>query len=265
MRFGVISDVHGNLHALRAVVSDLRQQGVDGWLSLGDMIGYGPHPNECVEIIADLDAVGIAGNHELIALGEIEGAGSSRGAWRSHAWTAAALNADVVAALAQLPRRMQVDGGIVLSHGSLDDPEEYVYTVTAAERQLARLADEYPAAKLLLLGNTHHRLLCAQRLGCLPTTSPSPVRLDVSQRYLANPGSVGQSREWGWPPPAHAMLLDVGQLSVQFREVPYDINAARRELARHGLRYEAIQAPPRLRWAAKRRVRDLLGAVGIHR
>lgn len=252
MRYGVISDVHGNLHALRAVVHDLRAQGVDAWLSLGDLIGYGPQPNECVELVAELDAVSVAGNHELIVLGEIDGASSSERAHRSHLWTRQVLGADVQAYLRRLPRRAEVDG-IVLTHGSLDDPEEYVRTPARAAAELAQLAVEHPEARLLLVGNTHLQQLHSESRGRLPVASGTSVQLDLRHRYLANPGSVGQSRQWEWPPLARCLVVDVSSGQLTFRAVAYDVRGCRRELARQGLPYRSIHATPAVGAALRRR------------
>src|SRR6266545_3183101 len=71
MRYGVLSDVHGNAFALRAAVDRLTRVGVDGWLCAGDLVGYGPQPNECVALLAELGAIGVAGNHELLVLGRL--------------------------------------------------------------------------------------------------------------------------------------------------------------------------------------------------
>src|SRR5918998_2595611 len=68
MRIGLLSDVHANLFALRAAITRLRGEGVDAWVCAGDLVGYGPHPNECVETIAELDPTCVAGNHELMLL-----------------------------------------------------------------------------------------------------------------------------------------------------------------------------------------------------
>jgi predicted phosphodiesterase len=72
IRYGVLSDVHGNLHAFQAVVNHLRRVGVDAWLCAGDLVGYGPHPNECVERVAGLGGIVVAGNHDLMALGRLD-------------------------------------------------------------------------------------------------------------------------------------------------------------------------------------------------
>ena len=176
MRLGVISDVHANLDALRAVVAEVRRRGVDRWVSAGDLIGYGPHPNECVEVVAELGATGVAGNHELIVLGRLPGVGSSDRAHVSHRWTREALRGDVVDYLAALPLRVEI-GPVVVSHGSLDDPEEYVRTAGQAAAQLDRLQRSHPSARLLILGNTHRQLLVGEGNGVVPArtgTAPSP-------------------------------------------------------------------------------------------
>src|SRR5688572_30513028 len=71
MRLGVIADIHGNLHALEAAFATLNREGVDGYVCLGDLVGYGAFPNECVERVAETGAVCVAGNHDLIALGRL--------------------------------------------------------------------------------------------------------------------------------------------------------------------------------------------------
>jgi predicted phosphodiesterase len=256
MRFGVISDVHGNRPALLAIVERLRGEGVDAWLSAGDLIGYGPHPNECVEIVAELGALGVAGNHELIVLGRLEGRSSSRRAHTSHEWTADVLRDDIVAYLAGLPRRLETDG-IIVTHGSLDDPEEYVRSETKALQQLHQLAQERPSARCLIVGNTHRQFCCAEHDGSIKIGHRGAMRLDPRRRHLLNPGSVGQSRQWEWPPHARGMIVDMDRASVQFSVVSYDVRAARRELGRHGLPYRSIHSVPPLREALRRRARRL--------
>ena len=71
MRYAVLADIHGNLHALDAALAALKDAEVDGYLVAGDLVGYGPFPNECVERVAELDAACVAGNHDLIVLGQL--------------------------------------------------------------------------------------------------------------------------------------------------------------------------------------------------
>ena len=260
MRIGVISDVHGSLHGLRAAIADLRRLGVDAWVSLGDLIGYGAHPNECVETVAELGAWGVAGNHELIALGGLPGAESSARAQQSHTRTASVLRSDVATYLSELPRRAVV-GDIVLAHGSLDNPEEYVRSARQAADQLAQLSREHSDARLLLLGNTHRQQLYSEHAGTRRITNRSPMGIDRAQRHLANPGSVGQSRQWEWPPAVRALLVDSERSILGFRQIGYDYVGCRRELASQGLPYRSMHSPPPLGPAVRRRARRALNAL----
>jgi predicted phosphodiesterase len=256
VRLGVISDVHGNLRALTATVAALRRRGVDRWVSAGDLIGYGPHPNECVDLVVALDAVGVAGNHELIVLGRLPGAGSSDRAHASHRWTRDALRDDVVDYLAALPPWLEI-GPVVVAHGSLDDPEEYVRTAGQAAAQLDRLEQTHPSGRLLVLGNTHRQLLVGEGNGAVPVRTRETTTLPTSVRHVLNPGSVGQSRQWEWPPRARAAVIDLERGSVLFERIAYDVRAARRDLDRAGLPHRSLHAPPPLRAVVARRMRRL--------
>jgi predicted phosphodiesterase len=155
VRYGVLADIHGNLHALRAVLSALGREGVDRYLIAGDLVGYGPHPNECVELVAGLDAVCIAGNHDLIALGRLSDDRCPELARRSLRWTRGVLADDARHFLNSLPLRATAPGGIVMAHGSLDDPQEYTRKPRQAAAQLSRLSQNGWDAHILLLGHTH--------------------------------------------------------------------------------------------------------------
>jgi predicted phosphodiesterase len=262
VRLGVISDVHANLDALTAIIAAVRRRGVDAWVSAGDLIGYGPHPNECVDVVGELGVAGVAGNHELIVLGRLPGAGSSERAQVSHHWTREALRDDVVEYLAALPLRLEI-GPLVVTHGSLDDPEEYVRTAGQAAAQLNRLEHSHPAARLLVLGNTHRQLLVGQGEGAVTVRTGALTHLPASRRHVLNPGSVGQSRQWERPPRARAAVLDLEHGSVLFERIRYDVRAARRELERAGLPYRSLHAPPPLRAAVARRMRRLGALVRL--
>jgi predicted phosphodiesterase len=254
MRYGVLSNVHGNLHALRAAVTALRRQGVERWLCLGNLVGYGRHPNECVELVAELDPVAVSGNHDLVAVGELFGASSSPRARRSHEWTHGVLRDDVLAHLAALPRRAEVDGVVVLAHGSLDDPEEYVSTPSRAQEQLSQLAREHPAARLLLLGHTHRQRAYSEVTGPLALTRLA-MPLAPGDRHLVNPGSVGQSREWELPPRSAAAVVDLDAGTLLLRRVSYDLPGAVLAVRRSGLPYRVLHSPPPVLPALRRRFR----------
>ena len=218
MRYGVIADVHGNVHALEAVLEALGP--VDRLLCAGDLVGYGPKPNECVERVASLNAITVAGNHDLMALGRLP-LPRGRLQRKTMEWTRTAVSPSTLSSLTELPLRASVDG-IELAHGSLDDPSEYIYDCGSARAQLARVPD----ARALLVGHTH-----------LP--------LECDGRFL-NPGSVGQSREA--EPHARALVLDLDEsVKAEFLAVDYDVEATRRELRAAGLPpYACHLAPGRM-------------------
>ena len=225
MRYAVLSDVHGNLHALEAVVAAAQRAGVDGWLCAGDVVGYGAFPVECVARLRELDALCVAGNHELLALGRLDEArtgGLARGALPH---TRAALDNDARAWLGGLPAQVEADG-VTVAHGSLDDAEEYVRSTERAAALVARVQ-----GRGLVLGHTHQPWLWEEGRGSVLRDGAGTARLQG--RFLLNPGSVGQSRSAS--PAARFAVLDLGRDEVELVAVDYDRQAARAALRRAGL------------------------------
>jgi len=261
MRYGVVADIHANLHALRAALARLRREGVDAWLCAGDVVGYGPHPNECVETIADLGCVCVAGNHELLVEWRLDERTVGRLARETIGWTRAVLRDDCRAYLAALPL-VATAPGIVMTHGSLRSPAEYVRRDGEAAQQLGLLAREHPAARVLVLGHTHEPWVHGERAGTLARGPAGAVALAPGDRYLLNPGAVGQSRERARAPSALCMTLDLDldlePAGVRLLAERYDVRASRAALRRHGLAPDAIHIRPGALAAARRRGRRVL-------
>ena len=234
MRVGVIADVHGNLPALEACLAWIDGEGVDAWVCAGDLVGYGPFPNECIERVAALPGlVCVAGNHDLIALGRLSDERCIRLARDTLAWTTGVLSPTSRAWLEALPLRAST-GTVEVAHGSLTDVQEYVRTPERAAEQLAALG---PEREVLILGHTHE-----------------PLEHRVEDRLLVNPGSVGQSRDR--TALARAAVLDVAARSVVLRGVEYDVERTRAALRSAGLPDDAHHLRPRpLRRAAGRLLR----------
>jgi predicted phosphodiesterase len=241
MRYGILADVHGNLDALQIALAALRDGGADRFLCAGDLVGYGAHPNECVELIASVGAVCVAGNHDLIASGRLPADTAGTLARISLEWTATALGADTRAFLAALPLLADVGPDVVLAHGSLDDPREYTRNGRRAARQLERLASHRSDARLLVLGHTHRAAAWGATGRRRRPAKDGSVTLDMTERYVLNPGGVGQSRERTLR--SRCMLLDVDARVATFYELAYDFDAARHGLARAGLPLDSYHAP----------------------
>jgi predicted phosphodiesterase len=255
VRYGILADIHANLPALEAAVGVLQRRGVDRFLVAGDLVGYGPFPNECIALVRELDATSIAGNHDLIALGHLSDARCIPLARDTLTWTRGVLHDDAIDYLATLPPTVLVDGRIVVAHGSLDDPQEYVTRPKHARRELDRMHETWPGAQILVLGHTHRvrvwddtgaRRRKFRRMMPIP---PEPL--------LLNPGAVGQSR--GLRPLAHFVLLDFDAGEMNFYAMSYDLATCERALVRAGLPPNACHLRPsprgRLRRIMRRNVR----------
>jgi putative phosphoesterase len=256
MRYGVISDVHGNLHALHAVLDVLAREDVDAYLCLGDTVGYGPFPNECVAAVAELNAITVAGNHDRIALGLLSDRQCTPLARESLRWTRNVLVDETRRRLAALPIRAAAPG-VVLAHGSLDDPQEYVRSPGRANELLDRLPSGRTSPDVLLLGHTHEPWAYARQGGTLLRGAAATVVLRSGEAHLLNPGSVGQSRDQ--LARARFLVLDLDEQFAHFRAIRYDVAGCRAALRRAGLpdRSHHIRPPPwqrirqQLTWAVR--------------
>jgi predicted phosphodiesterase len=232
MRYGVIADVHANAHALDAVLAFLSAEAVDGYLCAGDLVGYGPMPNECVRRVLALEGHVVAGNHDLIALGRLDDDRCIPLAKASLRWTRAVLEDDARSLLAGLPAGVTVDG-VALRHGSVADPREYVITEAQARACLEMLASAEPAASILVVGHTHRPMAVSRRHGALLRSATGTVELPPDDLVLLNPGAVGQSRTAD--PRARTMVIDTAARVAEFHAVDYDVEGCRRALRERGL------------------------------
>jgi predicted phosphodiesterase len=207
MRCAIISDIHGNLDALEAVLADAGE--VDAIWCLGDLVGYGPQPNECIALLRSRSALCVAGNHDWAAIGKMGTAEFNPEASEAARWTQAALSPEHRDYLASLPEQLTAgaSGEFTLVHGSPRDPIwEYL-----THASLARLAFDYFQTPYCLVGHTHVPLVFERPLPedatpAYRTVVPAegnPLTLGV-RRLIANPGSVGQPRD-GNPAAAYMM------------------------------------------------------------
>jgi predicted phosphodiesterase len=253
MGYALIADIHANLPALEAALEALAgiDREIDGYLCAGDLVGYGPHPNECVERLRSLGALSVAGNHDLMAVGRLPVERADELARTTLEWTRTALSEETRAYLLELPLRAR-SGSVAIAHGSLEDARDYVRDAAAAGAQLEALAVAEPDASLLLLGHTHTPAAYGSSSGRLRGSS---VRRPAAERWLVNPGSVGQAREWR--PLVRFAVLDPEREECSFHAVSYDTERTRRDLLAAGLPTRAAHRRPRLRSKLKRALKGL--------
>ena len=230
MRVAVVSDIHGNLHALEAVMSAVDALEPDELWCLGDIVGYGPRPNECCRIVRERASVCLVGNHDLGVLGTIDLAEFSGEAATAAYWTRSILDDDARSFLSGLRPSAEAQG-LELYHASPLDPVwEYVLTEEAARAALD--ATEAPA---VLVGHSHVALALTPENGEIAGgLAPDGASAEFGERrFLLNPGSVGQPRDGD--PRAAFLLLDLAARRAEFHRVEYSIEQTQREIADAGL------------------------------
>ena len=235
MRIAVVSDVHANLAALEAVLEHAGRDGrVEAIWSLGDAVGYGPQPSECLARLRKSDARMIAGNHERAATGAISVDDFNPDAAAAALWTSAQLSAQDKKALDTLPEVIR-DAPWTLVHGTLRQPIwEYLYSAEAALGHLQR--QETPFG---FVGHTHVPMLVLEDgdspEGCeiFPVFDGQAVVLPEDVKMVLNPGSVGQPRDGD--PRASYGLYDTDERTFTLHRVEYAINATQKLMEEAGL------------------------------
>ncbi len=188
MRLGVFSDVHGDFDALFETVRRLRDSGVERMLCLGDLVGYGPQPNECVEYIAGLeDCDVLAGNHDWACGGRTGVADFGRIAADSILWTRGLLSDESQQYLARLPLTHR-SGEMLAAHASPIDPARWRYIDNA---RLARMVLKGMEGAICFIGHTHDTAVARLKNGHAVMKRGGSFGLEAHCKYLVNVGSVG--------------------------------------------------------------------------
>ncbi len=218
MRIVVISDVHSNLEALRAVLNETGKP--DLVINLGDLVGYGANPNEVIREIRNLEieTLHVRGNHDQASL-TTETWNFNPHAARAILWTASQLTEENKQFLHQIPLKERTQLGKATAqmfHGSPRDPlDEYIFPWTD-EQTLQQLL-QISKANLLLLGHTHVPMSVQQSLG-----------------RILNPGAVGQSRD-GDPRASYAEIEADEPISAEIKRVDYEVEVAAKKILDAGL------------------------------
>jgi diadenosine tetraphosphatase ApaH/serine/threonine PP2A family protein phosphatase len=230
VRVAVISDVHGNLQALEAVLVDIVREGADEVWCLGDVVGYGPHPNECCALVRERASLCLCGNHDLAVVGGLDVSDFSGDAAVAARWTQGVLepgHADWLRSLQPSATREQTQ----LFHGSPRDAVwDYVLTDEVAVASL-----RMTVAPVVLVGHSHVALALWLDDGRLDGgQAPAGTELQLTgRRSLLNPGSVGQPRDGDAR--AAWLLVDFAGETCAFRRVDYDVDGAQADARAAGL------------------------------
>jgi len=231
LRALIASDIHSNLEAFQSVIDDAGSNGgFDEIWSLGDLIGYGPDPSACIDLLRQYDHQGVAGNHDLASIGKLSLEAFNSHAKQANEWTATQLTEEQIEYLGGLSLKLEIDEFTVV-HGSPRDPIwEYVVSVGAAVASFLHF-DTY----WCLVGHSHIPFICRpDENGAVFLEFPldSPVTL-ATHRLIINPGGVGQPRD-GDPRASYA-IYDSGPGREVHHRVEYDIPKTQEKMRERNL------------------------------
>jgi putative phosphoesterase len=235
MRTLIVSDLHSNDEALRAVLNRVRRKKFDRVFCLGDFVGYGAQPNQVLDRMRALRAQKffVRGNHDRVAAGFDDGSAFNHAAKAAVLWTRDHLSGTNRNFLRNLPLGpTRIDDDVIICHGSPVDEDQYLFTESDAFLILQSVD-----ARVTFFGHTHlpaiFSLSAERRLQAKIYRQSTVVKLDPSKRYLINPGSVGQPRDRN--PDAACAIFDSERFTLQFIRVPYDIEKTQHSILKVGL------------------------------
>jgi diadenosine tetraphosphatase ApaH/serine/threonine PP2A family protein phosphatase len=219
MRVALLSDIHANLPALEAVEKDLDSQAVDRVLSLGDVLGYGPYPNECVDWLRERGASCLAGNHDLALLEWLDASTYHPDALSALIWQRGVLRAENRRWLATLENKLSLDGFEAM-HGVPPRPLdfEYLLGLDGARRMIARFSS---LATTTFIGHSHLTKCFVVRPAGFHELMAERLKVCSEARLIVTVGSVGQPRDNN--PKAAWVLFDTETRDVCFRRVSYPV------------------------------------------
>jgi predicted phosphodiesterase len=230
MRYLIISDIHANLTAFKRVLEDAQGKWDVIWC-LGDIIGYGPDPNECVALLRESEHISLSGNHDWAVLNRLDLTTFNDEAHQAISWTQSVLLEESRVYLEELPSTI-VQGDFTLAHGSPRHPVwEYLVDEAAALANFAIMETQH-----CLVGHSHTPLIFVEinekSVDLYAPMYDQPLNLEGG-RLIINPGSVGQPRDYD--PRAAYAILDTDKMTLEHRRVVYNVRETQDRMASHGL------------------------------
>ena len=221
MLYAIFSDIHSNLQAYESLIRDFSKIKPDKCLCIGDIVGYGANPKECIDITKELNCPVICGNHDFASAGKIPITNFNPSAKKAVSWTKDTLNAADRSYLGSLPLTY-CDNDFTLVHGSLSVPQEFNYVYNMADAEVSMNKQK---TKLCFIGHTHvPGIFIKSADGKIEITIGSTVTIEKDMSYLINVGSVGQPRDCDWR--ACYCIYDNKKRTLSFKRLEYDVASA---------------------------------------
>jgi predicted phosphodiesterase len=229
MILAVISDVHANLEALEAVMSDIEHQNADKIICLGDIVGYGSDPEACLDLVDKNCAIKLMGNHEHAVMGKMINHHMNQAAQQSISWTLNKLADRYLPMIADLPIDAYSDG-IYFVHSSPVEPSNWRYVLTSAD---AAQAFQSLKTRFCFLGHSHLPMIFSQFEDVIHRQTGHDFQPSDDTRYLINVGAVGQPRDGDSR--ASYVTYDTNEDDIYFHRVEYDIQKTQQKMRQANL------------------------------
>ncbi len=221
MIIAITSDIHSNLEALTAVLYEIERRKITQIYCLGDVVGYGSNPNECIQMLRERNIPCIAGNHDKAAMKEIDIDDFSEAARTGIIWTRSVLTHESIQYLRALPLSLE-EHGIMFVHSSPDEPQEFRYLIYPEDTFSSYRAF---SGSLCVIGHTHRPVVFCEDM--------VSTQITHDKKFIVNAGSVGQPRDGDWR--ACFMLFNTDAWSMEYVRLEYDVNTARQKILSVGL------------------------------
>jgi len=214
LKIAIISDIHGNLEALQTALKYIQSQGITRIICLGDIVGYGPFPNECVELTRKYSEKCLLGNHDAAAIDQTDISFFNQYAKDAALWTRKVLTEYNKQYLANLPLEYQ-EGDVLYVHSTPENPETWDYIQSEFE---ARMYMQRISARVVFIGHSHIPVVFSHTEGAF---YEEDVPLEENDKYIINVGSIGQPRDGD--PRLCFVIFDIAENHVQYVRLDYDI------------------------------------------
>jgi predicted phosphodiesterase len=228
MRYGIIGDIHGNLEALQVVLKDIEQQKCTQVVCLGDIVGYGANPKECLDIMRSMNVPTVKGNHDEYIGVDDNPEGFNDAAAEAVNWSRSQLTEDDRQYLREL-KYFRLVANFSIVHATLDAPQRWGYVFDKLE---AASSFTYQNTQICFFGHTHVPLAFIRDTGIRGGTY-SKFRVEPGKKYFVNIGSVGQPRDGD--PRAAYVIYDFDRQTIELRRLDYDIATAQKKIRAAGL------------------------------
>jgi len=228
MRYAILADIHANLEALQAVLEDTRQQNCTHYVCLGDVVGYGANPKECLDLIKSMNMPVVKGNHDEYISVDDDPEGFNDAAAEAVTWTRAQLTPEDRKWLREL-KYFRLVANFSIVHATLDAPQRWGYVFEKLE---AAASFTYQNTQVCFFGHTHVPVAFVRDTTVRGGTY-SKFRVEPGKKYFVNVGSIGQPRDGN--PKAAYVIYDMAQQTIELRRLDYDIASAQKKIRAAGL------------------------------